>query len=136
MWLSMVGRLVRDEEDACSNPVIPTSFYTGSVDKLSYWEKGKRWYFWCPGCKEEHFFTDGWTFNGDMKSPTIDPSLVVQMTLYGENKVPYRQYGGGLPASEKTTAICHLFIQNGKIRYQPDSYHKLAGKTVEMISKY
>ena len=89
----MVGRLVRDEEDAGSNPVIPTSFYTGSVDKLRYWEKGKRWYFWCPGCKEEHFFTDGWTFNGDMKSPTIDPSLVVQMTLYGENKVPYRRWG-------------------------------------------
>lgn len=78
------------------------------------------WVFWCPGCKRHHPFTvgnwhgrDGWKFNGDQVSPTFSPSLLV-----GAH--------GGEPR-------CHLFLEEGVIRYLADCDHALAGQTVGMV---
>lgn len=78
---------------------------------------GKRFLFYCPGCKENHSFDvdckdrPRWTFNGDMQAPTFEPSL-----LYA-NKVPR----------------CHLFIRGGMIDFLSDCGHELAGKMVAMV---
>ena len=81
------------------------------------------WGFYCPGCKYDHGFHTKphknhagrpgpvWTFNGDVDKPTFSPSLLVN---------------GSTPEKR-----CHLFLRDGKIQYCSDSYHELAGKTVE-----
>lgn len=77
--------------------------------------KGKRYQFYCPGCKCYHSFDvriDGgrptWYFNGDMEKPTFTPSL-----LYPDR-------------------VCHLYLTNGVIHYLPDCTHALAGKSIEL----
>lgn len=79
-------------------------------------EGENRYFFQCPGCNQEHAFNDGWQFNNDFKNPTISPSIKVTMKYAGKTK------------------ICHSFIKNGMIQFLNDCTHKLAGKTVELIS--
>lgn len=67
--------------------------------------------FWCPGCEENHLFsTDRWQFDGNMESPTFNPSL-----LYPTKK-----------------PRCHLFLHAGKLQFLNDCEHKLAGQTVDL----
>ncbi len=71
--------------------------------------------FYCPACQTHHWFkTTGknprWTWNGDMKQPTVRPSI----KTWGRDWV------------------CHFFIRQGKIEYCPDSTHPFAGQTVSM----
>ncbi len=75
---------------------------------------GKEYIFYCPGCKAEHWFrVDGpepvWSFNGDVDSPTITPSLSVS-----------------------SQHLCHSFITHGKLLFLQDCTHDLAGKTVKI----
>jgi len=72
--------------------------------------------FYCPGCKARHPFevdceARGWTWNGSMDKPTFSPSLLV-----------HRAEGKG----------CHSFVTDGMIQFLTDSYHSLAGQTVEL----
>lgn len=74
------------------------------------------WVFQCPGCGYRHHFrTEGegptWHWDGDRDAPTVSPSIHVN------------------PGSE---AECHLFIEDGEIRYLKDSHHDLAGDTVKL----
>lgn len=70
------------------------------------------WIFWCPGCKENHYINDNWTFDGNVEKPTISPSVRV---------------------SQDGNTLCHLFISAGKIRYLPDCIHELKNQTVDMV---
>jgi hypothetical protein len=53
-----------------------------------------------------------WTFNGDQHNPTVQPSILVD--------------------KDRPERRCHLFIENGNIRYLSDCHHALRGKTVPM----
>lgn len=75
------------------------------------------WLFWCPGCGEPHRFSDGWAFSGTPESPTFQPSLAVL---------------GFNPDGSRGPNRCHLFVTAGRIQYQQDCVHLLAGKTVPM----
>ena len=75
--------------------------------------------FWCLGCEEHHFIRIAsprpgprWTWNGNLILPTVSPSVLVR------SAGPRR---------------CHLFVHQGMIQFLPDSWHHLAGKTVDMI---
>lgn len=73
--------------------------------------------FHCPGCGYDHWFkTTGsepkWTWNGDMKKPTVNPSIRV----FGED----------------VERRCHFFIKDGKIEYCGDCHHHLRSQTVDM----
>lgn len=74
--------------------------------------------FWCQPCGATHrVATDGqsaWSFNGDVNTPTFSPSIKVTQ--------PKGDF----------TRICHCWVTDGLIRYEPDSTHELAGQTVEM----
>lgn len=87
--------------------------------------KTQVWAFHCPGCGYDHAFTVGpqnsadvaatsarWTFNGSLEAPTFSPSLLC-------NK-------------DTPSLRCHSFVEDGKIRFLTDCFHKLAGKTVEL----
>jgi hypothetical protein len=69
--------------------------------------------FNCPGCKCTHVIdVPRWTWNSSMDAPTFTPSL-----LCNPDHPPSR---------------CHSFITDGKIQFLGDSYHSLAGQTVEL----
>jgi hypothetical protein len=65
----------------------------------------------CPGCGCAHLFKPQWEFNGDYNKPTFHPSMLVR---YPDGRA------------------CHSFVVNGAIEFLRDSYHSLAGKTVEL----
>lgn len=72
------------------------------------------WAFWCPGCKCGHVvWLDGptkWSFNGNTEKPTFSPSILNQNEL----------------------GRCHMFVENGMIKFCGDCSHELAGKNVQM----
>lgn len=79
------------------------------------------WAFHCPGCGYDHAFAVGqpregkpdvWTWNGSLETPTFKPSLLCN---------------GDTPAVR-----CHSFVTDGQIQFLTDSFHKLAGKTVDL----
>lgn len=89
--------------------------------KIQDWEPGLAdLYFHCPGCKCDHgvWTTRNehpvWDFNGDMDKPTFKPSIMVTARYKGIDN------------------ICHSIITDGKIAFQGDCTHDLAGQTVEL----
>lgn len=74
-----------------------------------------RYVFMCPGCECGHYVrTAGpkksiWQWNGDVKKPTVTPSLLIHSTL-----------------------TCHSLIRDGRIQFLGDCTHKLAGQTVDL----
>jgi hypothetical protein len=90
------------------------------ADKLRIHEEGvwKQCWFHCPGCQNDHAFTVAgtrgpiWTWNGSMVSPTFTPSLMC------DRDTPSRR--------------CHTIVTDGKIAFQLDCHHTLAGQTVDM----
>ena len=72
------------------------------------------YHFWCPGCDMVHGFNvPSWKFDGDMKKPTVSPSLLTH------GKEPKKR--------------CHLFIRDGKLQFLTDCFHDLKGKIVDMV---
>lgn len=99
-------------------------------DVLGRVEKSSVVLFYCPGCDEPHQIdTAKWEFNGDMEKPTFSPSY---LTWSDPNPKadprhdPTGKYRNGFR--------CHSFIKEGEIEYLSDCSHKLAGKTVQMVS--
>ncbi len=91
--------------------------------------------FVCPGCDEVHGIRvegeHAWEWNRSIESPTFTPSILVEQTLYGLDKLSFRQYKGIYPC-EATKAVCHSFVTDGQIKFLEDSYHQLAGQTVDL----
>ena len=79
---------------------------------------GKLYVFHCPGCKSSHPFEveapngTGWNWNGSFDKPTFTPSLLVW--------------------ASRPEQRCHSFVTDGRIQFLGDSYHSLAGQTVEI----
>lgn len=81
-----------------------------------------QYWFHCPGCENDHAFTVGglfpgwgdarWTWNGSYDLPTFAPSLLCNR--------------------DHPESRCHSFVEDGKIRFLDDCWHKLAGQTVEL----
>ena len=71
--------------------------------------RGKTGYFhWCPACEEMHPLPDGWKFNGDVNTPSFEPSFL--QTFGDKHTGAVRQ--------------CHYFIRSGQIQFCFDSWHK------------
>lgn len=78
----------------------------------------------CPGCGVNHFLRtvplEGyacWKFNGDVENPTFAPSFL--------------EWTGGDWTRQGATHRCHFFLRDGKLIFQSDCLHDLAGQTVE-----
>lgn len=74
--------------------------------------------FWCPGCECAHGIDKRWTVEGTPERPTVRGSVLVRGPAGGD--------GANL------VVRCHLFVEDGKIRFLSDCTHHLSGQTVEM----
>lgn len=96
--------------------------------------------FSCPGCEMEHMLPVSytpeyaakvkelrgpnwrpvtWSFlRRDLDKPTFSPSLLNTWDFNDKGQSQQR---------------CHLFVRDGQIVFCPDSTHRLAGKTVDML---
>ncbi len=76
----------------------------------------------CPGCNDYHNLNIDpdskpcWSFNGDLDSPTVSPSILNRM----------RDREG------KVIRQCHSFLESGKMRFLGDCTHGLANQTVPL----
>lgn len=103
----------------------------------------------CPGCKMYHSIAVGqpfqngaqWSFNGNLESPTFEPSLLVKMGKYANpewwEERKWRNEGKSPEEQEDLDEgyvhiICHSFIRNGQIQFLSDCTHELANQTVEL----
>lgn len=84
--------------------------------KLRNYEDGFFW--WCPACEEMHPlpYKQGWTWDGNLETPTFTPSF------------KHDWYWG----EERKHLICHYIMTAGKVSYCSDCTHSMAGQTIEM----
>jgi hypothetical protein len=83
--------------------------------------EGGAWRFFCPGCDCSHIFTSAWSFDGDLESPTISPSVLVRGVADAFGDPP-----------DGTPTVCHSFVRAGNIEFLTDCTHALAGQTVPL----
>lgn len=72
------------------------------------------WGMWCPGCEDLHAVGPAHQFDGNLDSPTLIGSVLVQ---YGTR-----------PGDKR----CHSFIRAGRWEFLSDCTHALANTTVPM----
>jgi len=81
--------------------------------------------FYCPGCKMDHGFTIAhpdmdhkikWVWNGSFDAPTVRDSIRVV-------------YPWGDPPVQM---LCHLYLDDGFIRFLDDCTHGLKGQIIPM----
>lgn len=69
---------------------------------------------WCPGCQEMHVLPwkrGGWTFNGNVDSPTFVPSFRID---------------------DRAGNVCHFILTAGVLDFCADSTHALKGQKVPL----
>lgn len=59
--------------------------------------------------------TSNWTWNGDVESPTLKPSILTRLPTGADD------------------VICHSFVNDGKIKFLPDCTHEYAGQTLDLL---
>lgn len=85
--------------------------------KVYYSKVNDLYYFMCPACNVTHAISKtAHNYDGNLESPTFHGS--VGWT--------------GVPANGSGNIWCHSFVTNGTIRFESDSQHELAGKTMEL----
>ena len=103
----------------------------------------KGYHFHCEGCNSTHLvYVEGkgvpiWTFNGDKKTPTFSPSVLVKWVSLPDNierdqNSDYVEQADGRIKGAKDE-VCHSFVRDGKIQYLNDCTHHLKGKTVDLL---
>lgn len=95
----------------------------------------------CPGCDEAHEISIApgrWTFNGNLDSPTISPSILRRSGHFASHFKPgdncWCTYDAERPDSPSgfKCSICHSFVRDGQIQFLGDCSHELVGLTVEL----
>jgi len=82
--------------------------------------------FWCPGCDGAHRVNVGvgpgprWGWNESVDMPTFTPSVLVT----------YNGSDAGVDGAPP--AICHSFINDGRIQFLSDCTHSFAGQSVSL----
>ena len=102
------------------------------VSKILRSVEGGGLLFHCPGCHANHVVMVGtgpgprWGWNGDVEHPTFTPSVLV--TYNGADAGRDRGDGHMAPP-----AVCHSFVNEGRIQFLGDCTHALAGQTVDLL---
>jgi hypothetical protein len=87
---------------------------------------------WCEACEEMHILPDGWTFDGNLESPTFQPSFkhsgVQRVFVDGEWTGEWKRDADGKPIPY----VCHYILTGGVLNYCGDCTHAMAGKSVPL----
>ena len=107
--------------------------------------EGGRLSFWCPGCDESHAIQVGagpgprWGWDGNIERPTFTPSVLVTTGHYVQGYdgggcwcTFYREHPPAPGERVFACGQCHSFVRNGRIEFQADCTHALAGQTVDL----
>lgn len=98
--------------------------------------QGNQVAFWCPGCDEAHAIQhgeNGWTWDGNVETPTFSPSILIRGGHYVDGKHPcWCDYNREHPDDQVKfgCGVCHSFVKDGQIQFLGDCTHSLAGQTV------
>lgn len=88
---------------------------------------------YCPGCeglhviptnKDPDFSGPNWSFDGNVESPTFNPS--VRITYNGPDAGQLRD------SYRAPAACCHYFLHDGELCFCGDSTHPLSGKVITL----
>lgn len=93
--------------------------------KLRRHEDGFTWY--CPACEGAHPLPDGWTFDGNLESPTFTPSFKHTLVRWSGGVSPE-----GLGQGERQEIICHYIVTAGRVAYCGDCHHGMKNQTIDM----
>ena len=85
---------------------------------------------WCPGCEEMHVIPDGWTFDGDVNSPTFAPSVKITGRLTVKVRGEWTGEWVRDADGKAVDMCCHYFLRAGQLQFCADSSHALAGQTL------
>lgn len=115
-----------------------------ALSKLLRAVEGNKIAFYCPGCKTAHVLRTGdgtgpkWEFNGNVDSPTFQPSVLVRSiraNLTDAELELYDQVFDGTSAifdDPRFASVCHSFVRHGQIEFLPDCTHELVSQTVPL----
>lgn len=59
--------------------------------------------------------TPNWTWNGNVESPTLKPSILTR--------------GGDVDGEH----VCHSFVNDGRVQFLDDCSHEFAGQTLDLL---
>lgn len=95
--------------------------------------RGEGQYFhWCPACEEMHPLPDGWTFDGNLESPTFSPSFKHTgkqcVVVNGEWTGEWVRDAAGNPVDW----CCHYILTAGVLNFCGDCTHAMAGQSVPL----
>lgn len=104
--------------------------------------------FNCPGCREIHSVPvksgandsrSPWRWNGNKKSPTIEPSVKCEFTSITEDGWrQWQEWMSGLRKMDNgdrldsVEVLCHVVITAGVAHFCSDCTHEMAGKSVRL----
>lgn len=87
---------------------------------------------WCPACEQTHPLPDGWTFDGNLESPTFSPSFKHS----GKQAVFVAgRWTGEWKRGADSKALdycCHYVLTGGVLNYCGDCTHAMAGQSVPL----
>lgn len=103
-----------------------------------------QWTYKCPGCRHTHNLPElaegqrGWKFNGNVASPTFEPSILMRSGHHCDNGPKkedcfYCKETADEDWGMDMCVICHHFVKDGLIQFLNDCTHHLAGQTVPML---
>lgn len=87
---------------------------------------------WCPACEEVHRLPDNWNFDGNLESPTFDPSFkhsgmkLVKVDAKWTGEWELDAAGYPIPM------VCHYILTAGVLNFCSDCTHWYAGKSVPL----
>jgi len=87
---------------------------------------------WCPGCEEIHILPDRWSFDGNLESPTFQPSFkhddVQRVFADGKWTGEWKRDANG----NTIRYVCHYVLTAGVLNFCGDCTHALVGKSVPL----
>lgn len=87
---------------------------------------------WCPACEEPHMIFDSWKFDGNLASPTFEPSVKIDgkqaVVVDGLWTGEWVRDAHGKPLDY----CCHYVLTAGVLAFCGDSTHRLANQSVPL----
>lgn len=75
--------------------------------------------------------TPCWSWNGNVDTPTLKPSLLIN-GVHRLSDTDYDRIMAGCKVKHQPFR-CHTWITDGKVRFLPDTDHGLSGQTVGLL---